>query len=56
MTFEQKRWTIYQAILNHSCGDVVVKPVSFLNDGVPNFIRELKKFQEDSRKRILLVK
>ena len=54
MSFDEKRKAVSRAAADESKGAAVTKKVSFSNDDVLAFLRELRRFQEDSRaKRIL---
>lgn len=54
MSFEDKRKAIARAAAQESKGTAVTRQVSFTNDDVPTFLRELRRFEEESRaKRIL---
>ena len=49
MSFDQKRKAISRAAAEESKEVPVTKQVPFLNDDVPAFLQELRRFQEDSR-------
>lgn len=54
MSFDQKRKAVSRAAAEESQGAGVTKQVPFPSDDVPSFVRELRRFQEESRaKRIL---
>jgi len=54
MSFDEKRDAVSRAAAQESSKKPVTKQAFFLNDDVPTFLQELRRFQEDSRaKRIL---
>lgn len=56
MSFDEKRAAVARAAMQESMGSAVTKQVSFSNDDVPAFIVEMRRFQEDSRKRRVLAR
>jgi len=50
MSFEEKRKAILQAA-EQNCGQQTVsKTITFSSDVIPTFLKDLRKFQEESRK------
>ena len=59
LSFEEKRQAMYEAAMKwdeENGSRSVVKSLHFYNDDVPRFLVELKRFQEESRKKVILVR
>ncbi len=56
MSFDEKRKAVLRAAAQESAGTAVTKPASFPNDDVPAFLRELRRFQKESREKRILAR
>ena len=55
MSFEQGRKELLVKMSSRSRKPTIKKVIPFLNDDVPNYLRELDKFEERSRQASLVV-
>ena len=56
MTFKQSRKALLTQMTSIAKGKVVEKIIHFRNDDVPNFLRNLYKFEKQSRKIRIVIK
>ncbi len=56
MTFEQSRKELLTQMISKSKGKVQEKVIHFRNDDVPKFLRDLDKFEKQSRKSRIVIK
>jgi len=56
MSFDEKREALLKAATSENAGKCVTKTVSFVDDDVPAFLNELRRFREESRKKEILAR
>lgn len=56
MTFEERRKELLRRVIESSEGKVYSRPAIFLNNDVPEFLKELDEFERKSRETVLVVK
>lgn len=56
MSFEQSRKAILTQMTSNARGETQERTIPFLNDDVPNFLRNLDSFEKQSRKNSITVK
>ena len=56
MTFKQSRKALLTQMTSKAKGKAIEKIIHFRNDDVPKFLRDLDKFEKQSRKSHLIVK
>ena len=56
MSFDEKRQAMSRAAAQESKGAEVRKQVFFSNEAVPAFLQEMRRYQERSRARRILVR
>lgn len=56
MSFEQSRKAILTQMTSNARGKTQERTIPFLNDDVPNFLRNLDSFEKQSRKNSITVK
>ena len=56
MSFDEKRKAVSRAAAQQSKGAAVTKQVSFSNEDVPTFLLAMRRYQERSRAKDILVR
>jgi len=56
MSFEDKRKAVRQGLSKATSAAPVTKTIKFRNDDVPLFLKQLRQFERESRKKNLVMK